>query len=237
MKRFIFTHKELPEDFPYNDYEIIRNDLSDELDHHIWGELAGYKILYNRIINEKDENGMLLWDDMEYISLNHYRRIFNRNAVDNIYIPTPYKVATSVYNAYGIYHYIGDLELCRQAINEEFPIIANNLEKYLNGNIFIPYNMSIMQVFQFKDYMKFLFKILYNLHKKIGTNTYEERLDYIRNNADKYTGEAKNNKIEYQARIEGFCAERLSTIYWLYLSTFLNINTTNILLLEPLQYI
>ena len=71
-----------------------------------------------------------------------------------------------------------------------------------------------MTVGQFKDYFNFLYKTLMNFHKKLGTETYEDRIDYIKRYADKYTGENKDNKVEYQARIESFLAERLATTYF-----------------------
>lgn len=237
MKRYIFSHKDLPKDFPYNDYTLIRNDSSSQLDHRIWSELAGYKLLYDRIISEKDENGILLWDENEYISLNHYRRILDRNVIDKTSVPNKFQIIVSLYQHYSNYHNINDLELCKQAITEEFPYLKNKFDDVLKNNIMIPYNIGIMKVFQFKDYMKFIFKVLFNLHKKIGTNTYEERLDYIKNNQDKYSGIIKDNRIEYQARIEGFCAERLTTLYWLYYSEFSSLNHIDVYLMEENQNI
>lgn len=237
MRQFIFSHKDLPPNFPYNDYEIIRNDECTELDHHIWSELAGFKILYNRIVNEKDENGLLLWNENDYISLNHYRRLMDRNYFNKTCVPTQFMLETSLYEAYNTYHNIDDLKLCIQVLIEEFPHLEQIANQVLNDNKFIPYNMGIMTVSQFKDYAKFLFKILYNLNKKIGTNTYEERLEYIKNNPDKYTGEAKDNKIEYQARIEGYCAERMSTIYWFYMAKQIPILSVPVYLMEEQQTI
>ena len=116
---------------------------------------------------------------------------------------------------YAVYHNIDDLKLCGEALKEEFPHLVQHFERVMNGNIFIPYNICILTVAQFKDYCNFLFKVLDNYHKKLGTETYEARLDYVKRYADKYTGEQKDNKPEYQARIESFLAERLSTAYWL----------------------
>ena len=80
-------------------------------------------------------------------------------------------------------------------------------------------------------------KILDNLHKKIGTETYEARLDYIKRYSDKYTGEHKNNDVAYQARIESFCCERLSTFYWLFASKQMPVYPCKVNLLEENQKI
>ena len=183
----------------------------------MFSEIAGYKILLD-MLNEKNEDGSAKYGDNEWISLNHYRREFEKDAVDRTYVPQPLQLSYSVATQYAVYHNIEDLKLCGQAVKEEFPNLIQAFEQIMNGNIFIPYNMCITTVSQFRDYSNFLFKVLDNLHKKIGTETYEDRLDYIKRYPEKYTGENKNNDPVYQARIESFCSERLSSFYWLYVS-------------------
>ena len=129
------------------------------------------------------------------------------------------------------------MKLCGQALKEEFPHLVQPFEQVLNGNIFIPYNMAILTVSQFKDYWNFLFKVLDNLHKKIGTETYEDRLDYIKRYPEKYTGEQKNNDPACAGRIEAFCAERLSSFYWLFVSRQIPVFPARVILLEEGQKI
>lgn len=213
MYKYILTHKDME---PVEGFEIIDNRKS-YLDHRMFSEIAGYKILFN-MLNEKNDDGSAKYGDNEWISLNHYRREFEKDAVDRTYVPQPLQLPYSVAAHYAVYHNIEDLKLCGQAVKEEFPNLVQAFEQVMNGNIFIPYNMCITTVSQFRDYSNFLFKVLDNLHKKIGTETYEDRLDYIKRYPEKYTGENKNNDVVYQARIESFCSERLSSFYWLYVS-------------------
>ena len=214
MLKFVFHHKPVEKK---EDGVIYIDNSQSEYDHREFSEIAGYKIVAN-MLNEKLEDGSSKYSDNLWISLNHYRREFDKDAIDRTYIPQPMILPTTVAAHYAIYHSIDDLQLCGQAVKEEFPHLVQPFEQVLNGNIFIPYNMAILTVAQFKDYSNFLFKVLENLHKKIGTSTYEGRLDYIKRYPEKYTGENKNNDVAYQSRIESFCAERLSTFYWLYVS-------------------
>lgn len=214
MIKFVFHHKPIEKK---EDGVIYIDNSQSEYDHREFSEIAGYKIVAN-MLNEKLTDGSSKYSDNEWISLNHYRREFDKDAIDRTYIPQPMILPTTVAAHYSIYHSIEDLQLCGQAVKEEFPHLVQPFEQVLNGNIFIPYNMAILTVSQFKDYSNFLFKVLENLHKKIGTSTYEDRLDYIKRYPEKYTGENKNNDAAYQARIESFCSERLSTFYWLYIS-------------------
>jgi len=93
-----------------------------------------------------------------------------------------------------------------------------------------------MPVAQFKDYITFLFKILNNVYKKIGTNTYEERLEYISRHPEWYANK-QNSEPKYQARIEAFLSERLSTLYWLEIAKYYPVAWSNIILLEKNQKI
>ena len=208
MHKYILTHKDME---PVNGFEIIDNRENKELDHRIWSELAGMQLIYDIVMKNK-------YDDGEFISLSHYKRRIDPDCVNRFYVPQPMVLPTTVAAQYAVYHNIEDLKLCGQAVKDEFPHLVQPFEQVLNGNIFIPYNMAILTVSQFKDYWNFLFKVLDNLHKKIGTETYENRLDYVKRHPEWYTGKDKNNDPVYAARIESFCAERLSTFYWIYVS-------------------
>lgn len=211
MKKFILTHKDIK---PIEGFEIIDNRENSELDHRIWSEIAGLQILYNKLTTEKGENDMLLYDENEFISLNHYRRMIDPDCVNRFYIPQPIVFNGSLAEQYAECHNIEDLKLCGKSLKEEFPHLAPVFEKTMNDRMFIPYIICVLTVGQFKDYFNFLYKVLTNFNKKLGTNTYEERLDYIRRHPELYTGENKNSEPEYQARIESFLAERLATAYF-----------------------
>lgn len=234
MIKFCFHHKKINNKEPGVIY--IDNSKS-TYDHRMFSEIAGYKALLE-MLNEKNEDGTAKYDDNAWISLNQYRREFDdRDVYDRTCIPQPMILPTSVAGHYSIYHNLDDLILCGQALKEEFPHFVQGFEQVINGNVFIPYNMAILTVNQFRDYSAFLLKILDNFHKKIGTETYEDRLDYIKRYPDKYTGEYKNNDVAYQARIESFCAERISSFYWLYVSRQMPVFPCKVNLMEENQKI
>jgi hypothetical protein len=221
---------------PIEGFEIIDNRDNKELDHRIWSELAGMQLIYNKLINEKAENGMNAYDDNEFISLSHYRRRIDPDCINRFYVPQPVRFQTTLAMQYAAAHNIEDLKLCGEAVKEEFPHLLQHFERVMNGNILIPYTIGIMTVGQFKDYMNFLFKILDNVHKKIGTETFEDRIDYIKRHPEWYTGK-EDNKPEYQARIEAFLAERLATAYWLLISQKAPVFPAKVFLLEKDQKI
>ena len=233
MKIICFHHKKIKDKKPG---VIYIDNTKSTYDHRMFSEIAGFKILLD-MVNELKEDGSAKYADSDWLSLNHYRREFDKDALNRTYIPQPMVLPTTVAAQYALYHNIEDLQLCGQAVKEEFPHLVQQFEQVLNSNIFIPYNMAILTVSQFKDYCNFLFKVLDNLHKKIGTETYEDRLDYIKRYPEKYTGKDKNNDVVYQARIESFCAERLSSFYWLYVSRQMPVFPSKINLLEEGQKI
>lgn len=233
MIKVIFHHKKIKNKEPG---VIYIDNTKSVYDHRMFSEIAGYKILLE-MLNEKKEDGSAKYGDNDWISLNHYRREFEKDAMDRTYIPQPMQLPTSVAAQYAAYHNIEDLQLCGQAVKEEFPHLVQHFEQVMNGNVFVPYNICILTVAQFRDYSNFLFKVLDNFHKKLGTETYEARLDYVKRYADKYTGKDKNNDPVYQSRIESFLAERLSTAYWLLCARQMPVFPAQITLIEPNQRI
>lgn len=228
MYKFVFHHKEVKE-LPFPDATLINNSKCKEYDHRIWSELAGYKLLLDKIAADKIE-------DNEWISLSHYRRILDPDYYNRTTVAQPFVMNMSIAQHYAQCHNIEDLKLCCGAIGEEFPHLAGAAEQTLNGNILIPYTIGIMTVSQFKDYTNFLFKVLNNVHKKLGTTTYEERIDYIKRHPELYTGK-DDDQPEYQARIESFLAERLATIYWNVISKQCAVFPARVFLLEKDQKI
>ena len=153
MYRVIFHHKPLTDNGKFDDKTIYIDNTKSEYDHRIFSEIAGFKILYDMVINGRFKN-----DD--WLSLNHYRRIFDDKDVYNrTCVPEVMILQTSVAGHYSIYHNLDDLILCGQALKEEFPHLVQGFEQVINGNVFIPYNMAILTAAQFKDYCDFLFKI------------------------------------------------------------------------------
>ena len=222
MIKVTFTHK--PD--TKSDGLIIDNTKS-TLDHRMFSEIAGFKILFDMI--EKGE----IKDD--WISLNHYRREMDPDCTGRIYIPEPMILPCSVGQNYDLCHNVDDLILCGQVMKETHPHLVPWFENVINGRMFIPYNMGVMPTGQFKDYFTFIITVLSKFMEKINVKTYEDMLERVKLNG-KYKGH-QDDRIEYQARIPSFLAERLSTLYWIFCSKQCPIFPGKVRLLEEGQTI
>lgn len=221
MIKVTFTHKPIETD------GLVIDNTKSPLDHRLYSEIAGFKILFDMI--EKGE----IKD--EWISLNHYRRAMDPDCTGRIYIPEPMILKNTVGQQYDMYHNIDDLILCGQAMKETHPHMVPWFENVINGNMFIPYNMGVMPVNQFKDYFTFLYTVLTKTMEKLNIKTYEEMTERVKSNA-KYRGHV-DDRVEYQSRVPSFLAERLSTLYWIYCSKQCPIFPAKVLLLEKDQKI
>ena len=212
MHKYILTHKDME---PVDGFEIIDNRESD-LDHRLWSEIAGMKILYDRIKKQEDDarNGNKVEDIPEWISLNHYRRMFDKDCHNRVYVAQPIILPCSVAQQYASMHFIEDLQLMGKAIKECYPNMVQVSEQVLNGNIFIPYNIGIMPVKQFMDWMAFILTILKKVDEYLGQPNFDKMKEII-SNREQPKVDRRNNDIAYQSRVYSFEAERLSTIYWL----------------------
>ena len=221
MIKVTFTHKPIETD------GLVIDNTKSPLDHRLYSEIAGFKILFDMI--EKGE----IKD--EWISLNHYRRKMDPDCTGRIYIPEPMILKNTVGQQYDMYHNIDDLIICGQAMKETHPHLVPWFETVINGNMFIPYNMGVMPVNQFKDYFTFLYTVLTKTMEKLNIKTYEEMTERVKNNA-KYRGHA-DDCVEYQSRVPSFLAERLSTLYWIFCSKQCPVFPAKVLLLEKDQKI
>lgn len=221
MIKVTFTHKPIETD------GLVIDNTKSSLDHRLYSEIAGFKILFDMI--EKGE----IKD--EWISLNHYRRMMDPDCTGRIYIPEPMLLKNTVGQQYDIYHNIDDLILCGQAMKETYPHMVQWFETIINGHMFIPYNMGVMPVNQFKDYFVFLYTVLTKTMEMMNIKTYEEMTEHVKNNA-KYKGHV-DDRVEYQSRVPSFLAERLSTLYWIYCSKQCPIFPAKVILLEKDQKI
>ena len=232
----IFTHKDIT--CPAG-YEIIDNRKSD-LDHRLWSEIAGMKILYDRIKKMEDDarNGNKTAEIPEWINLNHYRRMFDKDCYHRVYVAQPLVFQCTLAQHYQHFHNIKDLSICGEALKETFPHLVPTFEMVLNRNILIPYIIGIMPTGQFMDYFTFLYTVLNKTLEKMNCKTYEEVMERIKTvegyNVD-VTG--RDNKPEYQVRILSFLAERLATLYWTHCSQQLPVFPAKVNLLEEGQKI
>ena len=195
--------------------EIIENTPSkNELFNLSYNEGSHIFYVYNNYVPKK------------YIGFCHYRRYFdfNENEIDldkifqthDIIIPSKLNFnGMNLYDQYGYFHNINDLNIILDIISEDFPsTIYNNVMKYMTMPILIPYNIFIMKSKDFNDYCDFVFPILKKFDEIKHFKNKNDIDKHISQHADQYLKPfSPNNTIEYQSRLEGFLLERLTSIY------------------------
>ncbi len=136
----------------------------------------------------------------QYIGLNHYRRIFDASdeqlkAVCARYDWAAFQGGTSglgtVEQHFRHFYHNNDLQKLAEAVSREQPEYARAIRQYLNGNKAYWCNMFIMKKEAFFEYCAWIFPILFKFHKGY---------DYAEHN-------------EYEQRMPGMMAERLTGIY------------------------
>lgn len=236
MNNYILTHKDMG--CPPG-YEIIDNRKSD-LDHRLWSEVAGMKILYDRFKKMEDDarNGNKSEEMPEWINLNHYRRMFDKDCYNRLYVAQPVVFQGTLAQHYQYFHNIKDLSICGEALKETYPHLVPTFEMVLNRNILIPYIIGIMPTGQFMDYFTFLYNVLSKTLEKMNCKIYEDVLERVKT-TEGYNVNVKdrNNAPEYQARILSFLAERLATLYWTFCSHQIPVFPAKVNLLEEGQTI
>ena len=225
---FVFTHKDIT--CPVG-YEIIDNRNS-ELDHRIWSELSGFKIVYDRVVALSEDTTTAQDVNDMWLYLNQYRRRFPVDCYRRTYIPQPMMFQCTLAQQYDYYHSIDDLQLCGRALKEIYPHLADKFEQVLNQNIFVPYIIGVMTGAQFRDYFDFLYKVLSRTLELAGCRTYEEIEKRVKEGNYSRQNEGRNNDPAYQCRIVSFLAERLATLYWRHISTQMPVFPAEINLLE-----
>jgi hypothetical protein len=235
MYKVVFTHKKcsIPDG-----YIKIDNRKSD-LDHRVFSELAGMKLLYNTVEEwEKDLMEKKIQDMPDFISMNHYRRYFDKDCHNRIFVPQPLMFNCSLAQNYDACHNIIDLQECAKAVSETFPAMVQSFNNAMNSNLLIPYIIAIMPVNVFKEYWNFLYTVLMKYCDNINCHTYEEFKERV-TKTEGYNKDinGRNNDIEYQCRIPSFLAERLATCYLKELATKIPVFPAQIVLTEKDQKI
>lgn len=159
----------------------------------------------------------------KYVGFCHNRRYFSFlddiPDIDNIFseydaiVAKPKVFNNSVKSQYSTYHNIEDLYIVGGIIADRFPHLSKLWHNFINGNILIPYNMFIMKREDFKEYIDFIFSILDEYLKIVGTDINKRIYD----NYEKYIkGFYPNNSVEYQYRIGGYIGERCTNLFMMY---------------------
>lgn len=125
-------------------------------------------------------------------------------------VAKPLMYKTSVKEQYTYCHNIEDLYIIGGILADKYPEYCNAWHKFLNNKIFFPYNMFIMKRDNFKEYITFIYDVLDEYLKIVGTDIIKR----IGNNVEKYLKNfSPNDTIDYQYRIGGYLAERLTNLF------------------------
>lgn len=223
---FIGTQKTFTPAVKNNAYKIIVGNHEIENNSNL--ELI--KCKHDSILDDRFYSELYMLDYIsknvelpQYVGFCHNRRYFsflddipNMDEIFSEYdaiCAKPKIFEASVKEQYAFYHNIEDLYIIGGIIAEKYPEQANMWKNFINGNIFIPYNMFIMKREDFKEYIDFIFSILDEYLKIVGTDI-NKRID---DNKDKYLKNFyPNNTVEYQYRIGGYIAERLTNLFMMY---------------------
>lgn len=142
-------------------------------------------------------------------------------------VAKPLIFKTSVREQYAKLHNVEDLEIVEKIIADKYPSYVNSWHNFMNGNIFIPYNMFIMKKEDFKKYIEFIFGVLDEYIKIVGTDIRKR----IEDNKEKYLKDFyPNNTVEYQYRIGGYLGERLTNVFMM--NNFTKMKTYPVIITE-----
>ena len=93
---------------------------------------------------------------------------------------------------------------------EDLNNASKGMREFLYGKMMFPYNMFIMKREDFLEYINFICSVLDEYVKIVGTDIVKR----IEDNKEKYLKNFyPNDTIEYQYRIGGYLAERLTTVF------------------------
>lgn len=156
----------------------------------------------------------------DYVGFCHYRKYFSfKDNIPNlsklfanaeVLAAKPIIFKRTIKEQYDACHNIEDLLIVEKIIKEKYSDYYLTFEKFINGHVIFPYNMFIMKREDFLEYIKFVKGVLDEYVKIVGTDI-EGR---ILSNKDKYIKDFKpNNTIDYQYRIGGYLAERLTNVF------------------------
>lgn len=208
---FICTHKNFTPIIKSDVYKIIDSRTIKPnlpLDNKFYSELHHFKHVCDNVKLKK------------YVGFCHYRRYFdfldNIPSMNEIFskydciTSYPIELGTTVRQQYAQCHNIEDMEIVEDIIKDKYTDYYDMCELFLNGTLLVPYNMFIMKSKDFKEYCEFIFCILDEYLNVVGTDINKR----IEDNKDKYLKDYyPNNTVEYQYRIGGYLAERLTNIF------------------------
>lgn len=166
-------------------YWIWKNDKSDFIG------LCHYRRYFDFKINNIFEKVVVGLKNVAFIEKHISTNYIKQYLKDyDIILPNPICLDESILEHYGNSHNINDLLITKEVVLSLYPEYANSIEECFSQNIMYAFNMFVMPKRIFDEYMEWLFKILFEVEKRI---------------------EIPDDN--YQARVFGFLAERLLNVY------------------------
>lgn len=211
VRLFICTHKEFEPQVFSDSYKIL-NAKKIESDSVLKDDF--YSEIYSYLYGIKNE------DLRDYVGFCHYRRYWKFmdkipdldevfKGVDVI-VPKPLYFRRTLRETYGLCHNIEDYDLMGKIIEEKYPQYYEKFKTFSECHVMFPCNMFIMKKEDFLEYIDFVKGVLDEWVSRVGTDI----MGRIEANKDKYLKDfAPNDTVEYQYRIGGYLAERLTNIF------------------------
>lgn len=173
----------------------------------------------------------------DYVGTCHYRRYFqfrdNIPDMNNIFkkydavVAAPLPFDITVLQQYGEVHNIEDLYITQGIVAEKYPEYNQAFKDVMNSKMLFPYNMFIMKKDNFLEYIDFVKNILETYLQVINFDVSKR----IKDNSQKYLKDYyPNNTLNYQFRIGGCLAERLTNVY--IFKNFKNMKSYEVLITE-----
>lgn len=197
VKIIIATHKKyrMPEDTMYLPLHVGAEGKTDKNGNPL--DLGYAKDNTGDNISEKNPSFCELtglywaWKNLsaDYIGLAHYRRHFGKKkgadpfdgvltfdeltpliSGHKVFVPKKRKYyIETLYSHYAHTHYAGQLDETRKIIEEKYPKYIESYDRVLKHTYGYMFNMMIMRKDIFSDYCTWLFDILFELEKRMGT--------------------------------------------------------------------
>lgn len=162
----------------------------------------------------------------DYVGTAHYRRYFDfYNDIPNMNEIFTYHDAilpnfslgwNNIYQNYVCCHSRKDITLILDIICKYYPEYFDSAIETMAYDKFYPCNIFVLKKEMFNEWCEFMFGVLGKFDEINGFKTDNDILQHVIENHVEYTDLKgwPNQKPEYQARIEAFLSERLSTIFF-----------------------
>jgi disulfide oxidoreductase YuzD len=227
---YICTHRDFDPIVKNEAYKIINcNDINNDT----WNGFKGsfYSEIMSYFYIAKN------YKLKDYIGFCHYRKYWkfmdDIPDMDEVFkecdliAAKPRNGRSNMREEYKKFHNIDDLNIIEDIIEEKYPEYKSAFKSFLYGNIMFPYNMFIMKKNDFLNYCNFIEGILNEYVNVVGHDIVKR----IEDNKNKYLKDFyPNNTIDYQYRIAGYLAERLTTVFIYH--NFERIKTYNVIITE-----